>query len=286
MTCGAATPRRRDRPARAHRRDQVLVGVEQPPRVAVGVADQACRAPPRRAAAPRAAPGARSSSVARSSSSSGFSTWTVARESSAELTSNDGFSVVAPMKVKRPDSTCGRKASCWLLLKRWTSSTKTTVARARSSRRLRPLDRLADVLDAAEHRRHGDELGVEGVGHQARQRRLADARRPPQDHRVQPPGFERDAQRLAGAEQVALADDLVERLRPQPLGERRGGSVGEAEFERGLGHGRSRLARVAPILPRRPTRPAGRDIRCTRAASGSALDPHDIPRRSMPSPPC
>ncbi len=53
----------------------------------------------------------------------------MARESSAELTSNDGFSVVAPMKVKSPDSTCGRNASCWLLLKRWTSSTKTTVGR-------------------------------------------------------------------------------------------------------------------------------------------------------------
>ena len=51
------------------------------------------------------------------------------------------------------------------------------------------------------------------------------------------PGLERDAQRLAGAEQVTLADDLVERLRPQPLGERSGGGVGKAEFERGLGHG-------------------------------------------------
>ena len=35
--------------------------------------------------------------------------------------------MVAPMKVNRPLSTCGKKASCWLLLKRCTSSTNTRV---------------------------------------------------------------------------------------------------------------------------------------------------------------
>src|SRR5471030_1320425 len=35
-----------------------------------------------------------------------------------------------------------------------------------------------------------------------------------------------DAQGLARTEQVALADDLVDGLRPQPLGERRGSGVG------------------------------------------------------------
>ena len=50
------------------------------------------------------------------------------RESSAETTSNDGFSVVAPTKVTVPFSTCGRMASCWALLKRCTSSTKRTVS--------------------------------------------------------------------------------------------------------------------------------------------------------------
>jgi hypothetical protein len=111
----------------------------------------------------------------------------VARDSSAELTSNDGFSVVAPMKVNRPDSTCGRKASCCALLKRCTSSTKTTVRgpRRRSSRAC--LDRLADVLHAGQHGRQHDEVGVDGRGHQPRQRGLAHARRAPQDHRVQRP---------------------------------------------------------------------------------------------------
>ena len=64
---------------------------------------------------------------ARSSSFSDCNTYTAARDKSAELTSNEGFSVVAPIKVNKPDSTWGKKASCWLLLKRCTSSTNTIV---------------------------------------------------------------------------------------------------------------------------------------------------------------
>ena len=54
-------------------------------------------------------------------------TTTRERESSGEITSKLGFSVVAPIKVINPDSTCGKKASCWALLKRWISSTNRTV---------------------------------------------------------------------------------------------------------------------------------------------------------------
>ena len=63
----------------------------------------------------------------KSSSDKGCNTYTAARDNKAEFTSNDGFSVVAPMKVNKPDSTCGKNASCWLLLKRCTSSTNTIV---------------------------------------------------------------------------------------------------------------------------------------------------------------
>ena len=49
------------------------------------------------------------------------------RETSAPITEWNGFSVVAPMSVTRPDSTTGRSASCWVLLKRWISSMKSTV---------------------------------------------------------------------------------------------------------------------------------------------------------------
>ena len=64
-----------------------------------------------------------------SSTVSERSTYTRARDSSAPLISNDGFSVVAPMKQTVPSSTYGRKASCCALLKRCTSSRKSTVRR-------------------------------------------------------------------------------------------------------------------------------------------------------------
>ena len=43
------------------------------------------------------------------------------------MTSNEGFSVVAPMRVTSPSSTNGSTTSCWALLKRWISSMNRTV---------------------------------------------------------------------------------------------------------------------------------------------------------------
>ncbi len=43
---------------------------------------------------------------------SGWTMMTRERDRSGEMTSNEGFSVVAPMRVMRPDSTWGKKASC------------------------------------------------------------------------------------------------------------------------------------------------------------------------------
>ena len=63
------------------------------------------------------------------------STTTLARESSGALTSNDGFSVVAPTRITVPASTCGSSASCWALLKRWISSMNSSVRSPRRSRR-------------------------------------------------------------------------------------------------------------------------------------------------------
>src|SRR4051812_29283226 len=85
---------------------------------------------------------------------------------------------------------------------------------------LRLLQRLADVLHAAEHGREGNELGVERLRHEARDRCLPRPRGTPQDHRVRLARLEGEPQRLTGAEQVLLADDLVDGLRPQPLRQR------------------------------------------------------------------
>ena len=46
---------------------------------------------------------------------------------SGAFTSKNGFSVVAPIRVMIPASTAGRRASCWLLLNRCTSSRKRMV---------------------------------------------------------------------------------------------------------------------------------------------------------------
>ena len=78
-------------------------------------------------------------------------------------------------------------------------------------------DRLADVLHPAQHRTDADELRIEGFGHQARNRGLAHARRPPEDAAVGLPGLESQAQGHAFAQNVLLADHLAQRAGTQPF---------------------------------------------------------------------
>ena len=59
-----------------------------------------------------------------SSSPNSCSTYTWQRESRAEMTSNEGFSVVAPIRVIVPRSTAPSSESCCALLKRCISSIK------------------------------------------------------------------------------------------------------------------------------------------------------------------
>ena len=99
-------------------------------------------------------------------------------------------------------------------------------------------------IHAAEHCADGDELCIERVGHEARDRRLPGSGRPPQDAAVRLARLERDAQRHALAEQVLLPDHVAQRLGPQAFGERGMGS--------GLaGHGRSLGAPCAATGGRR-----------------------------------
>ena len=53
-----------------------------------------------------------------SSCSSGLRIKTRILESNGEITENDGFSVVAPIRIIEPFSTYDKNASCWALLKR------------------------------------------------------------------------------------------------------------------------------------------------------------------------
>lgn len=83
------------------------------------------------------------------------------------------------------------------------------------------VDGLPDVLHPGQHGRDGDESAVGRTGGQAPQGGLAHAWRPPEDERVQLARLERETQRLAGAEQVPLPDEFIQRLGPQEFGQGR-----------------------------------------------------------------
>ena len=145
------------------------------------------------------------------------------RDSSAAFTSNDGFSVVAPIRTMSPASTRGRNASCCALLKRWISSTKTIVRRPR--RAPRPLGlghHLADLLDAREHRAERRRSARSVVSAMMRASVVLPVPGGPQ-RMIDCSRSRSIASRsgLPGRQQVLLADVLVERARPHALGERR-----------------------------------------------------------------
>jgi hypothetical protein len=98
------------------------------------------------------------------------------------------------------------------------------------TRGLGTFDRFADVLDPAQHGADADELRVKGIGHQARDGRLAHTRRTPEDAAVRAARLEREPQRHARAQHMLLPDHLAQRAGPQALGQ---GLVG-----RGVGLGR------------------------------------------------
>ena len=91
---------------------------------------------------------------------------------------------------------------------------------------------LADFLDARQHGAERDEPRLRRVGDDPRERRLAGARRPPEDDRLEQVALDRLAQRPAGCQQLLLADEFVEGPRPHPLGERSpgGGGAGRGFF--------------------------------------------------------
>ena len=84
-----------------------------------------------------------------------------------------------------------------------------------------PFGDLAHVLDARAHRAERLERLLADARDEAGDRGLAGAGRTPDDDRREPVGLDEHPQRLPRPEQVLLADDLVERPRPQPRRERR-----------------------------------------------------------------
>ena len=85
-----------------------------------------------------------------------------------------------------------------------------------------------------------------GRGDDPRERRLAGARRPVEDHRVRPALLDRAPQGRARGEQVLLADDVGERARAHADGERR---LGRPAPPCGRGRRPRRCRRAASVIP-------------------------------------
>ena len=205
-------------------------------RLASSSAFRAVRASPslraaRNSSAPRststAPAAARSSTTSTSSAVRACRAYTRRRESSAPLTSKAGFSVVAPISVTSPSSTAGSRASCWALLKRWISSRNRIVSLPLACRRCAgPLDHLAHLCPPRLHRAQLFEGGRGGLREDPRERRLARARGPVEDHRMGPAGVDRGPQGRALGQQVRLSHEVPERVWADPCGERcRGAGV-------------------------------------------------------------
>ena len=140
------------------------------------------------------------------------------RESSALITSKRGFSVVAPISVTTPSSTAGSSASCCALLKRWISSRKRIVAvwrwRARSITARTSARPASTALCSSKLASVAAAIARASVV-------LPEPGGPWRIIECSRPGLDRAAQRRLRAEQLALADDLVERARAHARGERR-----------------------------------------------------------------
>ncbi len=81
------------------------------------------------------------------------------------------------------------------------------------------LEHLAQIGDAGKHRRQRLEGEIRTLRQEARDRRLAAAGRPPQDHRGKRAARDHVADRTLRPDQMILADDVGKALGPQPVGQ-------------------------------------------------------------------
>ena len=164
--------------------------------------------------------------------------------------------MVAPTRVTVPSSTTGRKPSCWARLKRWISSTNSSVpwpARgARCAPPRRPCFRSATPEKTAES---CSKCSSGRLGQQPGDGGLADAGRAPEDHRGEPRraracGRARRPGRAGGPGPTTSSSVL----RPQPVGERprraprrarrRSDAPAKRSLIRRIAHGRTGLRRL------------------------------------------
>ena len=134
--------------------------------------------------------------------------------------------MVAPISVTVPSSTWAEKPVLLGAIEAVDLVDEQQRALAGAARRARLLVDLAQIGDAGHHRRELHERLPEALRQQAGERGLAGAGRPPEDDRAELAAREHAPERGLGAQQVVLAHQLVERARPQPVGERLPGVAG------------------------------------------------------------
>ncbi len=93
-------------------------------------------------------------------------------------------------------------------------------ARAEVRGLLRLGHHLLDLLDAGEYGGELDEAGLSDLCDDLGQRGFADAGRSPEDHRGCIVPLNLQAKRLAGTEEMLLANKLIQRARAHALGQR------------------------------------------------------------------
>ena len=155
--------------------------------------------------------------------------------------------MVAPTSMMVPSSITGRKQSCWARLKRWISSTNSSVPCPVSRRRARRLEHLLQVGDAGEDRRDLLEMQVGRLRQQPRHRGLAGAGRAPEDQRAERARRQHARQRAVRAR----ADDPGRPPRRAWSGRSRSASGRGASLSRPAAANRSATALLARGLIRR-----------------------------------
>ena len=219
--CAAVRRRRRPRPARrARQTSSASVSAARPSPSAMRDQRRPRLGVERQRPCPRPSSARSRSLLERSPRRGVWKTSTVARDRSAALSSKDGFSVVAPTSMTVPSSMTGRKQSCWARLKRWISSTNSSVPwpvraapRAASNTFFRSAtpEKIAEICSKAR---------PVSPREQPRDRGLAGAGRPPEDHRAERARADQPRQRAVRAGQMLLARPLRRGCRAQPVGER------------------------------------------------------------------
>ncbi len=136
------------------------------------------------------------------------------------MSAKNGFCVVAPTSTMPPSSTSGSSTSCCALLKRWISSTNSSVRGPPAESRSRAASSTSRVLLRPSPRRPPGTCPSWFPPPELGQRRLTGAGRAVKNHRPEPVGGDQPAEQLAFGQEMLLPGKFRKRPRPHPRSKR------------------------------------------------------------------